>query len=370
MSVETRPMKCGPNWPITHLNGNAARSTTLLNAPGSALSHWITGYVLDGLTDDDGFHLLRRSCVQFTTTDTYTITDTGTTFDTGTEAASGHMTIEMWVYVPTATGAHATLLKRGDPAADGWLLELTSAGIPKFTIHDSSAAVTQTATHSVFDKWALITVVFERNSTTGLKIYIDGKVEAASAGSADTTALNLTCDGGTTIVCTGVSNKKHYLGPLGIYIGSSAALSAATILSNYNGGYGRKYDGSETGLVAGFNNDEGTGTACYNILSPTTGLVALSGTEWAPYKQDGSTAAVTIMGPPFESLEEKSIHSDGEQLPAVGKFGTGKLSTNGIWSPVVATFPQAIKIGRDNPVRILETNGAFTLKLFGFTDGY
>jgi hypothetical protein len=367
MTVETRPMKCGPNWPITHLNGDTAKSTTLLNAPGIAQSHWITGYVLDGLTDDDGFHLLRRSCIQFTTTDTWTVADGGTLLDTGSEAADGHMTIEMWAYIPSATGAHATLLKRGDPASDGWLLEITAAGLAKFTIHDSAAAATITGTTSVFDKWTLITVVFERDSATGLKIYVDGKDDQSTAVS--TTALDLTCDGGTTVVSTGVSNKTNYIGPVGLYIGANAALSAATVLANYNGGYGRKYHGGETGLSLAWNNDEGTGTLCYDVKNNDGYKATVSGTEWVPSKQSGGTAAITIMGPPFGVLNEKTFVVDGEQLEAVGKFGTGKLSTNGIWSPVVATFPQAIKIGRDNPVRILETNGAFTLKLFGFTAG-
>ena len=367
MATETRPMKCGPNWPVTHLNGNAARSTTLLNGPGISQSHWVTGYILDGLTDDDGFHLCRRSCLKFDTTDTWTAADTGTVFDTGDEAADGHMSIELWTYIPTATGAHATLLKRGDESSDGWLLEVTAAGLPKFTIHDSAAAATITGTTNIFDKWSLITVVFERDSATGLKIYVDGVDDQSTAVS--TAALDLTCDGGTTVVSTGVSNKVNYLGPVGIYIGSSAVLSAATILSNYNSGYGRKYDGSETGLVGGWNNDEGTGTLCYNILSATSVLSTVSGTAWTPARQANSTAALTVMGPPFGSLNEKNLSQAGEQLDVVGKFGTGALSTNGVWSPVVATFPQAIKIGRDNPLRILETNGAFTLKLWGFTAG-
>ena len=365
---ETRPMRCGPNWPVVHLNGDAARSTTLLNTPGTALSHYVTGYILDGLTDNDGFHLLRRSALQFTTTDTWTAADTASVFDWGTEAADGHFSLEVWCYIPTATGAHATLMKRGDEASDGWLLEVTAAGLPKFTAHDSAASMTIEGDSSIFDRWVLITVVAERGSATGLNIYVDGKVDATAVSTA---ALDLTLDGGTTVVSTGVSNKDNYLGPVGMYIGSDAVLSAATVLANYNNGYGRKYHGGETGLVGGWNNDEGTGTACYNILSATSVLSTVSGTQWTPAKQVNSTAALTFNGPPFETLVEKGLNpTKAEPLEAVGKFGTGVVSTNGMYSPVVATFPQAIKIGRDNPLRILETNGAFTLKIFGYTAGF
>jgi hypothetical protein len=368
MSVETRPMKSMPWWPINHINANTARSTTLLNAPGKGMSHWITGYTLQGLAAADGFSFLRRSCLKFNTTDTWTAADGGALLDTGTEAASGHMTIEMWVYIPTATGAHATLLKRGDEAADGWLLEITSAGAVKFTIHDSAAAATVTGTRSIFDRWAFIAVVFERNSATGLKIYVDGEADTIAAGSQNTTALNLTCDGGTTVVSTGVANKTNYLGPIGLYIGASAALSAATILSNYNEGYGRKYHGAETGLSLAWNNDEGTGTLCYDVKGNDGYKSTVSGTDWVPYKQIGGTAADLVMGPPFGTLAEKN-HDPTDMLAVMGPYITGELVAGGALTPVAWTFPSAVKIGHMNPLRILETDGAFSMTIFGFTDG-
>jgi hypothetical protein len=259
-------------------------------------------------------------------------------------------------------------MKRGDESSDGWLLEVTAAGLAKFTAHDSAAAATITGTTSVFDKWTLITVVLERDSATGLKIYVDGRDDQSTAVS--TTALDLTLDGGTTVVSTGVTSKVNYLGPVGMYIGANAALSAATVLSNWNEGWGRKYDGSETGLAAAWNNDEGTGAACYNVLSATGSTVALSGTAWSPSKQDGSTAAITVQGPPFQKVSERNLHEVGDQMPAIGKFGTGVLSTNGVFQPVAVTFPQAIRCGRGNPLRILETDGAHSLILFGRTSSF
>ena len=120
MPCETRPMKCGPNWPIVHLAGAAAKSTTLLNGSGGTSSHWITGYQLDGaLVMAEGFHLLRRACVHINGADTWTVTDADI-FDwaADTDGTDGHFALEMWVYVPSAGGAVAGLMVRG-AAANG-----------------------------------------------------------------------------------------------------------------------------------------------------------------------------------------------------------------------------------------------------------
>jgi len=360
MSTETCPIRAEKNWPIVHLNGNTAKSTTLLNGSGGASSHWITGYHLDGALDtEDGFYLLRRSCMYFDTTDTWTVTN-GDTLDIAVEA-TGHVALEMWVYVPTATSAVASLLVRGDATATGYKLEITAAGLAKFTIKDGTHACTITSTKSIFGGWHLITVVLERDSTTGLQIYIDGVADAVAV---DTTAMDDAINPDNDLVITGVSNKDMWVGPLGFYTGASAALSAATVLANYNGGIGRKYDGCETGLALAWNNDEGVGTACYCIQNTDAYKAALSNVTWSPTKQSGATAAIKKCGPPFDIPHEDDAD---DPLPTVGLFGTGLLTTDGVMSAVGATFPQAIRIGRNNPVRILETDGAFSLILFGNT---
>lgn len=362
MSTEVCPIRAEKNWPIVHLNGNTAKSTTLLNATNGVTGHWISGYQLDGaLATGCGFYLLRRSCLYFNTTDTWTAADGGALLDIGTEAANGHVAIEAWVYVPTATGAVASLLVRGDPATTGFKLEITSAGLAKFTIKDGTTACTITGASSVFGGWHLITVVCERNSATGLQIYIDGVADATAV---TTVSMNDAINPAATLVITGVSNKDMWIGPLGLYTGSSAALSAATVLVNYNEGIGRKYHGGETGLALAWNNDEGVGTLCYEIGNNDGYKSTVSGTAWSPSKQSGGTAAISKCGPPFEKQWEDNAD---DPLPTVGLFGTGVQTTSGVMEPISVTFPQAIKLGSNNPVRILETNGAFSLILFGQT---
>lgn len=360
MPVETRPMRNDTNWPIVHLNGNTAKSTTLLNASQGRSGHWITGYQLDGaLADADGFYLLRRACLFFDTTDTWTAADGGALLDIAA-GNNGHFAIEMWVYVPTATGAVAGLLTRASVGTEGYTLEITSAGKVKFTIKDGSVSITITGSTTIFGGWHLITVVGERNSATGLKMYRDGVSDATAV---TTVAMTGAVDAAGAAICTGVSSQDMWIGPIGFYTGASAALSAATVLANYNEGVGRKYHGGETGLSVAWNNDEGVGSLCYDIKNQDANKATVSGTAWSPTKQSGGTAAVTKCGPPFKRIGE----DDAFNLPTVGFFGTGLLTTQGVMSAIAVTFPQAIEIGRNNPVRILETDGNFSLILHGYT---
>ena len=361
MPQETRPMKSGENWPIVHLNGGTAKSTTLKNGSGGTSSHWITGYQLDGaLVKDDGFHLLRRSCLYFNTNDTWTAADGGSLLDIAA-GANGHFAFEILVYVPTATGAVAGLLTRATVGTEGYTLEITSAGLANFTIKDGSVSITITGSSSVFGGWHLITVVGERASATGLNLYIDGVSDATAV---TTVAMTGAIDAAGTLICTGESGDDLFIGPIGFYTGANAALSAAQVLANYNEGICRKYDGSETGLSLAWNNDEGTGVLCYTIQNSDGYKSTVSGTAWSPSKQSGATAAIKKCGPPFyKQYEDDAI----DPLPSVGLFATAVETATGVLQPVMATFPQAIKIGRNNPVRILETDGAFSLILFGFT---
>lgn len=361
MSQETRPMKSDTNWPIVHKNGNTAKSTTLLNGVNGRSSHWITGYQLDGaLADADGFSLLRRACLYFNTDDTWTVANGGGLLDIAA-GGDGHFAFEMWVYVPTATGAVTGLLTRASVGTEGYKLEITSAGKAKFTIKDGSVSITITGNTSIFGGWHLITVVGERASTTGLKMYRDG---VSDADGVTTVLMTAAIDADATVICTGVSSKDMWIGPIGFYTGANAALSAATVLANYNEGIGRKYHGGETGLSLAWNNDAGIGATSYEIKNQTAYAATGSGTDWSPTKQSGGTAAVNKCGPPFRSKGEGDAVNP---LPTVGFFGTGLLNSQGVMSAIAVTFPQAIEIGRNNPVRILETNGNFSLILHGFT---
>ena len=352
------------NWPIRHLNAGTAGVKQLLGTPGNDLSHYVTGFILGGGATADGFHILRRNCIQFTTTDTWTITDGGAKLDLANKASNGDFTIEVWVQVPAATTDLALLLKRGDETNNGYLLEMAT-GLMKFTIDDGTNSIDITGATAINDgERHLITVTLDRSSTTGLNIYVDGIRDATPVNPATLTAA---VNPASTVVMTGTSSKTHYLGPIGFYGGSGGFLSAATVLANYNKGIGRKYHGAETNLVLGFNNDEGIGTAGHDVKNDAAYVVATSGTEWVPSKQNGGTAAVAVQGPPFEY---DTVAADIEYLDAMGKFWTCLESATGVVMPITVNFPHAIKIGRNNPLRILETDGTADLIMFGFTDNW
>jgi len=360
----------GKGWPVRHLNAGTAGCKQLLPAPGNNLSHYVTGFILGGGAAADGFYLLRRNCLLFNAAaDTLSLADHGTDFDWGTKAANGDFRLDFWINLAATTTAVPNLVTRGDEASDGWNIELTTASVVKFTIHDASHSQTITGGTAIDDgSWHLISCVVDRSSATGMQIYVDAVADATAV---DPTAVTDTLDGGTTVVLTGADNVTFYISTIGMYIGSTTPLTLADIAATYNLGIGKKYSGSETALVVGFNTDEGIGTACHDVLNDASNVGTLQAGMWAPSKQNGATAAVEVQGAPFE---DTTIADDDDYLDAMGKFLTCIESADegsmGLTVPQIVNFPHAIKIGRNNPLRILETDGAFDLVVFGFTEKY
>jgi len=353
MPMETRPIKpMNGNWPITHLNAGSAAATQLLAAPAKGMSHYITGYVLSGGKTGDGFSLLRKASVLLDATgENITFADTGTSYDWGTAAADGDFTLEVWLKI-TTTSAIADLVVRGDETSDGWALAITSAGKATFSMDDANIASTLTITGNTSinnGDWHQVVVTVDRDSTTGFNLYVDGETDATAI---DPTGLTHTMDGGTDIVVTGTNSDSYNIAGLGMWIGAEGGcLTAAQVLARYNGGIGLKYTGSETDIVLGVNMDEGTGTIVYDMAGTDDG--AITNATWT----DGDGLCHDA-----DTLETiPIIHCANEtQVSGIGSYNIPTTSV---------IFPHAIKIGNSNPVRVLETDGAFTLLLFGYTDG-
>lgn len=338
-------------WPVSHLNAGTAGVKQLLTAPGNTRSHYVTGYILTGGATTTGFYFLRQNALAFTNSDTLTIPNNSTDLDWANKASNGDFTVEMWLQTAADIDNIATLLVRGNEASDGWKLEIAS-GKAKFSWHDgSNSTIAITGDTDVDDgSWHLITVTIDRSSSTGMNIYVDG---ASDATAVDPTGNTAAMTGGTTVVSTGVAAGTYYMSAFALYIDST--LSAATVLSNYNSGIGQKYEGDETGLDFAYNLDEGSGTTCYSRLLDTNHDIALSNTAWIPSRQLGSTAEVNIDGIPI---------NEQDMMRAVGKFVTGIGTAFG---GTFIIFPHPIKIGRNCPLNILETDGGFDLVVFGYT---
>lgn len=338
-NLETRPAKPQDGWPVSHLNAGSAAFTEVLATPGANQSHYVEGFILTGGATADGFSFIRRSCVVLNSaTDTITITD-----DVALNPVAGDFSIVIGLKIPkTITAMPALLDKYKAASTDGYLLTLVAGKLVFLMADTDGDDATITSDTEVNDGlWHQVVISCDRDSTTGLNIYVDGKAAA-------TAVTPVACDGsitgdGDNLVLTGVATYAMYLSTLAIY--KAKALSAAEVTTLWADGAGSKFTGSETGMSACWNTDEGVGE-----------ILDLVGSN------DGTGANVT-----WE--DGQGLPIDPHTLKKVGSFGTGVIVTSGGLPGTAVTFPHAIKIGRNNPIRIEETDGAFNLVLFGRTDG-
>ena len=337
-------IKPGASWPVSHLNGNAAASTVLLTAPGNNRSYYLTGFLLSGGKTADGFNVLRNSCIDFDAAgEKVQVADNAVL-----EPATGDFSIELWVNVDATTSAIADMFHKDDGSDQGYFGELVATtSVFKFTMGDGSNTATISSTTAIDDgEWHHIVISNDDSGSDGLNLYLAGVSDATAV---DATAA-VSCTGGTTVfTLNGAASTQWYCSTYGFY--KAGFLTAANALSRYNLGVGYKYTGSETNISYAMNIDEGVGTACYRKAGAANG--AITNATWASdgIPIDPDTLSVIDI-----------IHCANEtQVDATGSY---TIPTTCI------TFPHAIKIGRNNPLSILETDGSYTLLLFGFTDTY
>jgi len=344
-------------WPVSHLNAGVAGVKMILSAPGNTKSHYVTGFMMGGAKDPNGFYLLRQNCVLLNAAaDNIALTEDGTTFDWDTKTNNGDFSLELWINYEATTAAAPALVKTGDETNNGWLLETSAASLLTFTFDDGTNDATITGATAIDDgAWHHIVVSVDRSSDTGLNLYVDGELDATAV---DPTGVANAVNPGANIVVTGVNSEEIYISALGIWLDADGFLSASEVTSRYNSGIGLKYEGDETGLLVGYNMDEGIGSSCYDIKNATGNIIALTGTPWVPSRQNGATAEVNEAGVPFNSRD---------MMRAVGKFECAGAARGQVGATVFIKFPHPIKIGRNCPLNILETIGGFNLMVFGYT---
>lgn len=349
-------------WPIRHLNANTAGVKQLLPTPGNDKSHYVTGFILNGGATANGFHLLRRNCVRLVSTgDFFTITSAAALVPD-----SADFTVVCWVKIPSTITGIPKIMHKDDGSNKGYILSLT-ASKAKILIGDGAGntADVSSAQDINDDEWHLIVATCDRNVEAGLLIYVDGVLAGTTTD--DVTAVGA-LDDTTNITVYGVATYDWYISNMGYYEGASGCLSAAAVLALYNDGIGLKFSGLETGLAAAWNLDEGIGTVGYDVFGNSN--ISMTGTPvWCPHKAAAPEPKDETCGAPFDS--DDTLDAIGKFITTVGVVGAGPATeyAYAVHSNIV-NFPHAIKIGRNNPLRILETDGQWDLILFGFTGKY
>jgi hypothetical protein len=327
-------VKPNDGFPIFHTNANAAAFTSVKASPGINASYYITGFLMTGGADGDGFSFIRRASVNFTgATDTLTVSD-----NAALEPGTGDFSIVFGI--KTTDVSLSGVISKDDASDDKYVVEIDANGHLKCTIGDGTDTAPITSYNPINDgSWHEVVISCDRSETDGFNLYIDG-VQAAAA--VDATAVDSITGGAIDLICTGSAGKTFYLSTLGIYKGGFLTAAQAKTRWGTDGsraGCGSKFTGSETNISFAVNLDEGTGTTATDLVASNDGTLA--NTAW----EDGS-------GLPVDD------HTLGKSV----KYACG---VGAAFSGYGMAFPHAIKIGRNNPLRIDETNGAFGLTLFG-----
>jgi len=351
MPQETRPMRPEDGSPISHTNAGSAAITKLADSPGINLSYYITGFILSGAGNGDGFSFLRRDALTFTAADnTIIVTDSA-----DLEPAEEDFAIVFGI--KTSDHTLASMISKWEAAGvgKGFNVEILNTGQVKVTFGDGSATTDITSYNKINDdNWHQVIVNWEYQEASGegLNLYIDGELAATAASNKSLGTIEPTAN---FVVC-GSDSKSFDISTLALYKGQT--LSSAEIAALWNDGVGHKFTGSETGLTGAWNIDEGIGTDHQDLTINNNDGTSLN-TTW------GNNGVGFPIDP--HTLKQTITYSGG--IIDLYPSATGN-DYAGVIPIAVVNLPHAIKIGRNNPIFISETDGGFGLELYVFKGSY
>ena len=315
-------------WPVEVTTLGADVPTFVLAKPSNDSSHYITGW----MGEAGSVKLIRQSYAELAAAATWTCTHHA---DFVLDLAAIDFIMSFWIKMTIAgvdVGATAYLFEKDAADDDYYYFDTSAAGLPIFSIGDATPnADTITGTSNIANgKWHHIAITGEAGVATGLKMYVDGTLEATSD-----TFENVDASGSAEDLVLTAPTGGIAIANFAIYKAADLSAQFATeVAALYNSGRGKKLEGTETNLVWAANIDDGEGTDTEDIKG--TGVAAISAGTW------------TAGGPPLKS----------EILPLLLMDGNGSYG---------AAFPHPIKVGAGTPI-IIEGAGAYQLTLFGFTD--
>jgi hypothetical protein len=145
---------------------------------------------------------------------------------------TGAFTIQGWVYRGAAGATHTIAAKGG--ASTGWVLQITSTNVLRFTDTTTNIDTTTTIPAST---WAHVAVVRTSTGSNGLKLYINAVDSATGTSSTDfsqTDALNIGADRSNANAFNGyISNLKYTVGTAESISVPASPITGGTVLLNF-----------------------------------------------------------------------------------------------------------------------------------------
>jgi hypothetical protein len=145
---------------------------------------------------------------------------------------TGAFTIQGWVYRGAAGATHTIAAKGG--ASTGWVLQITSTNVLRFTDTTTNIDTTTTIPAST---WAHVAVVRTGTGANGLKLYINAVDSATGTSSTNfnqTEALNIGADRSNANAFNGyISNLKYTVGTAESISVPASPITGGTVLLNF-----------------------------------------------------------------------------------------------------------------------------------------